>query len=350
MASPLLNLPGAVGVTVPTHYGNPLGEQRLLDRGEAWVDLGDYEVITLTGPDRLIWLNSICSQELLGLTPGITREALILDPHGHVEHRFLLTDDATTSWLLTEPGTAEALASWLLRMRFRMQVDIETVTNQWSVLATTGSAPAEGSAPAVWHDPWPQIGPGAVGYAPGPHPGEGLDLVLWVHPRDQLAAELAPAWAGTDALDALLVRAGRPTLTGDVDEKTLPHELDWIRTAIHLEKGCYRGQETVAKVHNLGHPPRRAVLLHLDGSGGELPEPGAEVLLGDKTVGRITRAARHYEWGPIALAVIKRATDPEAELSVSGADGLIAASQEMLVAPDAGATRREAIRRVRTGG
>ncbi len=348
MASPLLGLDGAIGEGVAWHYGNPLSEQRLLDRGEAWVDLGDHEVITLTGPDRLIWLNSICSQELLGFPSGATTEALILDPHGHIEHRFLITDDGQTSWLLTEPGTAESLSAWLVRMRFRMQVDIETVSGQWSVLATTGRAP-DGSSPAMWSDPWPDIGPGAVGYGPEPHPGEGLELVYWLHPRDQLSAEIAPSWAGTHALEALLVRAARPTLLGDVDDKTLPHELDWIRTALHLEKGCYRGQETVAKVHNLGHPPRRVVLLHLDGSGAVLPEAGADVSLGDKTVGVITRAVRHYEWGPIALAVIKRNTDPEAQLSVQGPDEHIVASQEVLVAPDAGATRREAIRQVRTG-
>ena len=134
----------------------------------------------------------------------------------------------------------------------------------------------------------------------------------------------------------------------DVDEKTLPHELDWLRTAVHLNKGCYRGQETIAKVHNLGHPPRRAVLLHLDGSDAELPEPGSEVIYDKKAVGRVTRVARHYEWGPIAYALVKRSLDPSVDVEVRGSS-VMAASQEILVAPDAGATRREVISQYRAG-
>jgi len=356
VVSSLLAIPGAIGETTPEHYGNPLGEQRKLAEGQAVVDLGDHEVITLSGPDRLIWLNSISSQDFLGLPPGRTVESLILDPNGHVEHRFLAVDDGTTLWLLVEPGAAEALVAWLTKMRFRMQVDIDQVSEHWNVVAATGQnlpasiRPATESSPVVWQDPWPHVQPGAVGYGPEPHPGAHLRLTYWLHPRQELTPESYPEWAGSAALDALLVRAARPTLHGEVDEKLLPHEVDWIRTAIHLEKGCYRGQETVAKVHNLGHPPRRVVLLHLDGSGGELPEAGSEVSLGEKTVGHITRAVRHFEWGPIALALVKRPTDTEAELHVAGPDGPIVATQEVLVPQDAGATRREAIRQIRSGG
>lgn len=362
MVSSLLGLPGAVGETTAVHYGNPLGEQRKLAEGRAVVDLGDYDVITLTGPDRLIWLNSISSQDFLGLRPGDTVESLILDPNGHVEHRFLAVDDATALWLLVEPGAAEALVAWLTRMRFRMQVDIDVVSEHWSALGAIGDYPigpatgretattAAESTPVVWNDPWPSIQPGAVGYGPEPHPGADLRLKFWLHPREALSPEDYPEWAGSAALDALLVYSARPTLRGEVDEKLLPHEVDWIRTAIHLEKGCYRGQETVAKVHNLGHPPRRVVLLHLDGSGGELPEAGSAVSLGEKTVGHVTRAVRHFEWGPIALALVKRTTDTEAELDVAGPDGAIVATQQVLVPQDAGATRREAIRQIRTGG
>jgi tRNA-modifying protein YgfZ len=123
-----------------------------------------------------------------------------------------------------------------------------------------------------------------------------------------------------------------------VDAKSIPHELDWLRSAVHLSKGCYRGQETVAKVHNLGHPPRRLVLLQLDGSEGVLPSPGDEVALGDTAVGRVTSAGLHYELGPIALAVVKRTTDPAAVLTVNSAGTVLAAAQEVIVPPDAGAT------------
>ena len=144
--------------------------------------------------------------------------------------------------------------------------------------------------------------------------------------------------AGLAAVDALRVAAWRPRWSADVDERTLPHELDWLRTAVHLDKGCYRGQETVAKVHNLGHPPRRLVALQLDGSGSVLPDHGAPVCLGEDAVGVVTSAALHYEEGPIALALVRRNVPIDADLTVDTADGAVAAAQEVVVPPDAGAT------------
>lgn len=129
--------------------------------------------------------------------------------------------------------------------------------------------------------------------------------------------------AGTWASEALRVAALRPRFGVDTDHRTIPHELDWLRTAVHLNKGCYRGQETVARVRNLGRPPRRIVLLHLDGSEHALPEAGAPVLLGDRQVGRITSAVRHYEDGPLALAVVKSSVSQDETLTVGG----IAAAQ-----------------------
>lgn len=176
-----------------------------------------------------------------------------------------------------------------------------------------------------------------MGYREGAHPGDGLALTYELYdemPAGLEGSEIVPP----DALDALLVASARPTLA-DVDEKSLPHEYDWLRTAVHLNKGCYRGQETVAKVHNLGHPPRRFTLLHLDGSSSLLPEPGDTVFSGDNPVGTVTRAARHYELGPIALALVKRTTSPDWQLEVVTSEGSLAATQELLVPVDAGATR-----------
>ena len=342
MPSPLLTRAGAVGESVPAHFGNPLAEQRLFENGTAVVDCSHFGVLTLTGLDRLTWLDSLSSQLLLGLTPGETREDLILDPHGHIEHRFLIADDGETAWILVEPGYLDALSDWLLKMRFRMQVEIEDKSADFAVVATTSTETALEQAEVVWDDPWPRVSDGGAGYSTESHPGDGLTLRFVGIPRSDLSESLSSEWAGTNALDSVLVRAARPTMA-DVDEKTLPHELDLLRTAVHLNKGCYRGQETVAKVHNLGHPPRRAVLLHLDGSEGELPVAGARVSDQGKEVGKVTRVARHHEWGPLAYAVIKRSVETHAELSVAGPDGPIAATQEVLVLPDSGATRRDAL-------
>jgi folate-binding protein YgfZ len=162
-------------------------------------------------------------------------------------------------------------------------------------------------------------------------------------PRDALDGLAAAARAGdvavagTLAAEALRIAAWRPRLAAEVDDRTIPHELDWLRTAVHLNKGCYRGQETVAKVHNLGHPPRRMVFLHVDGSEGIPVAAGDDVLAGDTVVGRITSTGVHHELGPIALAVVKRSTDPAADLVIRTEGGTVAAAQEPIVPTDAGA-------------
>jgi folate-binding protein YgfZ len=145
-----------------------------------------------------------------------------------------------------------------------------------------------------------------------------------------------PQVAGVDALEALRIAAWRPRFAHEVDARSIPHELDWLRSAVHLDKGCYRGQETVAKVHNLGRPPRRLVQLDLDGSESVLPAPGAPVLAGDAEVGTVTSSARHHEDGPIALAVVKRSVPQDAVLAVRTADGDVAAAQRVVVPADAG--------------
>ena len=127
------------------------------------------------------------------------------------------------------------------------------------------------------------------------------------------------------------------------DDKTIPNELympdgDLLGPAVHLNKGCYRGQETVAKVHNLGHPPRRLVMLHLDGSDSVIPAPGTTVFNGDDEVGTVTSAAMHHELGPIALAIVSRRVPADATLSVHLDEVVISAAQEVIVPADAGAT------------
>lgn len=323
------------------HFGNPFGEQAALAAGRAITVLGDRGVVAVTGPDRLTWLDSLTSQSIAALQPGESAEALLLDPTGRVEHAMRVVDDGDTTWLLVDAGEAEPLAAWLDRMRFMLRVEVADRSDGFVTVGTLGQAelPAAqpNGVPLVWRDPWTAVARGGHQYAEAAqHPGAG-----WTY-REVLVAPDADLTgfdhAGTLALEALRIAAWRPRLATEVDERTIPHELDWLRSAVHLSKGCYRGQETIAKVHNLGHPPRRLVFLHLDGSEGALPDPGAEVRLGDKPVGRVTSAARHYELGPVALAVVKRGTDPDAVLTVA-AEGTagVAASQEVIVPPDAGA-------------
>lgn len=366
--SPLLALPGAVadgavadvaaadevvvGITA-AHYGDPVAEQRMLAAGRAIVDLSDRGVVTVTGPDRLAWLDSLTSQALATLAPGSSAETLLLDPNGRLEHSIRVIDDGATAWLLVDAAQAAPLAAWLDRMRFMMRVEVADATAEWATLGQLlpqGAEPlvapaAPNGVPLLWRDPWAAVQAGGWQYADAAaeHPARDFPAAELLVERARLAhvADAVRAGslvaAGAWALEALRIAAWRPRMS-EVDERSIPHELDWLRSAVHLTKGCYRGQETVAKVHNLGHPPRRLVMLHLDGSDALLPAPGAEVRAGDAAVGAVTSAARHHELGPIALAVVKRALDASAPLVVAVGNTLIAAAQQVIVPPDAGAT------------
>ena len=335
MKSPLLDVPGAVPADGPdtgvaAHYGDPYAEQRALAGSSGLVDRSHRGVIRITGPDRLSWLHSITTQSLEKLAAGDTAEALILSPNGHVEHQLTLTDDGTAVWAHVEPGTAGPLLEFLESMRFMLRVEPADVSADYGVLTLMGPGRPDppGAAAATLSAPFQ------------------VDLVV---AREELAglaaglrsggAELAGMWA----YEALRIAAGRPRLGLDTDHKTIPHEVGWIETAVHLSKGCYRGQETVARVHNLGHPPRRLVFLHLDGSADALPAHGDPVELAGAGVGFVGSAARHYELGPIALALIKRTVPVDAVLSAAG----IAAAQEFIVPPDAGANVKITLRRPR---
>jgi folate-binding protein YgfZ len=334
--SPLLARPGAVagdGIDggVAAHYGDPGREQRLLDEGLAVVDLSHRGVVTVTGPDRLSWLHSITSQQLTGLAPRASTEALVLSPKGHIEHALHVVDDGQTTWITVEPGTATALVTWLDSMRFMLRVEVADVTDAHAVLGEPLSAASVEGEPLAWVDPWPHLVGDTAAYGPETgHPGEARRWRELIVPRAELEAAVDDRpLAGTWAAEALRVAAWRPRLGFETDHRTIAHEVDWLRTAVHLHKGCYRGQETIARVHNLGRPPRRIVFLHLDGSGHVLPEAGAELTLEGRAVGRVTTVARHYEDGPIALAVIKRNTPEDADLNA----GTVAGAQTVIVTP-----------------
>ncbi|QTV80026.1 YgfZ/GcvT domain-containing protein [Microbacterium sp. NIBRBAC000506063] len=340
--------PGAVSdAGVVSHFGDPMREQRGLVAGTAVAPLGDRAVIEVAGEDRRGWLDSITSQAVASLIPGDSTELLILDPQGRVEHAAGVFEDGASTWLITDAADAEALAAWLSRMVFRSRVTVTVRPDLTAVgFFAGGEAEQAGSAsaispagvPVVWADPWQRVQPGGHQYSVvAEHPADDYTWRVALVDAAGLQGLAAIDAAGTLAAEALRVVAWRPRWAGEVDERSLPHESDWIRSAVHLSKGCYRGQETVAKVHNLGHPPRRLVALHLDGSVDILPERGAPVFAGDSEVGHITTAARHYEDGPIALAILSRRA-PEGDLVVHAGETRIAAAQQVIVPSDAGAT------------
>jgi folate-binding protein YgfZ len=292
MSSPLLARPGAVagiGVDagVAAHYGDPFREQRALFGGAAVVDRSHRGVVRVTGSDRLSWLHSLTSQHLEALPVGEVREALILSPHGHVEHHLVMHDDGDATWLTAEPQTATDLVRYLESMRFMLRVEVEDLSESHGVLTeVTAERPIDRIV-------------------------EKRELVARV---DASGLPLV----GHAAWEARRVAAHVPRFGFETDHRTIPHEVGWIGVAVHLDKGCYRGQETVARVHNLGRPPRRLVFAHLDGSVDELPPPHTPVDHDGRAVGFLGTAVHHAEMGPVALAVVKRATPDEAQLTTAG--------------------------------
>ncbi|MFD8973101.1 MULTISPECIES: folate-binding protein YgfZ [Streptomyces] len=321
MKSPLLSLPGAVAAEgrdegVAAHYGDLFREQRSLADGSGFVDLSHRGVVAVTGDDRLSWLHLLVTQHMTDLPPGQATEALILSANGHIEHALYLVDDGETVWAHVEPGTREELVAYLESMKFFYRVEVADRTDDIAVVHLPAGSIAEVPEGAVVRET-----------------SHGRDLFLPRADLESFAASHGPA-AGILAYEALRVEAHRPRLGFETDHRTIPHEVGLIGSAVHLQKGCYRGQETVARVQNLGKPPRRLVFLHLDGSEVLLPGHGAPIRLAadgeeGRQLGFVTSAVRHYELGPIALALVKRNVPVDAPLLV----GNTAAAQETVVEP-----------------
>jgi hypothetical protein len=284
------------------HFGQVAQEGRALGKGQAWADLSHRAIIKISGRDRLSWLHSLTTQHLEKLEPGIWSEALILDPKGHLEYQFYLVDDAEATYLHLDQVSAPPLIEYLEKMKFMLDVAVSSVSDSYAILKAPGLSDEIGGPYALL-------------------------------PRSELEAtrqafNKVATQVGIWALEAERIAMGRARIGFDSDHKSIPNELGLLNKAVHMNKGCYRGQETVAKVFNLGHPPRRLVLLHLDGSSVDIPNSKDPITLDGKVIGYIGSVARHHELGPIGLGVIKRMTPADAILDVNG----ISASQEILVA------------------
>lgn len=316
MQTTLTEVPGAIGMPyagidegLAWHYGDPFAEQRLLEAGHGTVDLSNRGVIRIVGAERLSFLNSITTQLMERLAPGSSVLTLDLSMNGFVLHELHVIDDGEASWVIVEPTSTAEVLTYLKRMRFRLELDIDDVSNDWAVLFQPVAQ--------VHEDFLTWVSPAADRWA-------AREILV---PRERAAALVSQAPVGVWAYSAYRVAAGIPRQGFETDHHTIPHELGWIGSAVHLNKGCYRGQETVSKVARMGKPPRRLTLLHLDGSQDELPAAGADITLNDAVVGFLGTAVQHHELGPIALAVIKRNTDVEATVNVSGMN----AHQEIVV-------------------
>ncbi|MDO5722542.1 MAG: folate-binding protein [Actinomycetaceae bacterium] len=366
--NPFSNFPSAVvdeNEGVVLRYRDPAGEQWALAEGSALADLTHFDVVRIAGQDRHQLLTTLSSQIITGIKTGQSRELLLLDPQGHITSAAAVFDDGQVTWAVTDPGCGQALVDHIMRMRFASRVEA-TVESDYLVVgqilpagqgealgldldsdAVTGVGEALGldldsdAVAGQWRDPWPGVTEGGASYTPANfnHPGRARARLLTVVHRDHLA-QVLDRWvaqerslAGFEAWEALRVEDLRPRFSAECDERTLPAELDWLRTAVHLNKGCYCGQEAVARIINLGKPPRRLVLLQLDGSQSRLVKAADAVEVGGKEVGRITTSVRHADFGPMALAVVRRGLRANLTLDVISGEGPVAASQEIIVDP-----------------
>jgi len=283
------------------HFGEPVKEQRALEAGTAWADLSHHNIIAVSGVDRLKWLHDLTTQFVSDLQPGVWMANMILDAKGHVEFQFNVVDDGTTTFLVLDPGYSEQLIEYLTKMKFMLRVDVKDASDEFAVLRAPG-------APTEIGGPFALVPRAEVEEMKKTFGGVATQVGTW-------------------ALDAERVAAHRPRIGFETDHKSIPNEIGVLNGAVHMKKGCYRGQETVAKIYNLGNPPRRLVMLHLDGSDIGFPAVGTKIENDGIVVGFIGTVARHHELGTIALAVVKRNTPIEATLMVGG----VPAAQQVIV-------------------
>ncbi|GAY09255.1 folate-binding protein YgfZ [Pseudonocardia sp. N23] len=307
---------------VPAHRGDPLAEQRAMARSAAVVDRGHREVIAVPGEDRLSWLHLLLTQHVSELPEDTGTEALVLDLNGRVLHHMSVAHVDGVVWLDTDPGGSAELFEYLSKMVFWSKVEPRDATAELAVLSVVG--PDTAAVLAAAGVPVPEAPSGAAALPGGgfvrrmPWPGkDAADVVVPRSEREAWFATLTAAGAraaGAMAFEAFRVESLHPRLGIDTDERTIPHEVRWIDSAVHLTKGCYRGQETVARVANMGRPPRNLVLLHLDAGDEELPVPGDTVFKDGRAVGRVGTVTLHHELGAVALALLKRSVPVDAEL------------------------------------
>ncbi len=283
------------------HFGEPVKEQRALEAGTAWADLSHHNIIAVSGADRLKWLHDLTTQFVSDLQPGVWMPNMILDAKGHIEFQFNLVDDGTTTFLVLDPGYSEQLIEYLTKMKFMLRVEVRDATSEYAVLRAPG-------APTAIGGPFALVPRNEVEEMKNTFGGVATQVGTW-------------------AMDAERVAAHRPRIGFETDHKSIPNEIGVLNGAVHMKKGCYRGQETVAKIYNLGNPPRRLVMLHLDGSDVGFPAVGTKIENDGIVVGFIGTVARHHELGTIALAIVKRNTPIDATLSVDG----VPAAQQVIV-------------------
>src|SRR6266540_2428450 len=279
--------------------------------GVVAIERPDLAMLELNGADVLRYLHSVTTQHTADLRPGNATRALLLSPKGKIEFAFRLAVlDRRALLLDTEAEAAEALAERLARFVFRYDVRVGAPRPGAVSLLGTGADEALAAAGL----PVPPAGPGEAAVAVGglvAHRGElGVDLVGERAPGALRAVEgNGVARAPLEVWELLRVERGLPRWGRELTDDVIAEEAGLLGSCVHLDKGCYPGQETVARVHNLGQVQRRLAGVRFDGE--ELPPARTELTPEDgRRAGQLRSGVHHPELGPIALAYVRRMVVP----------------------------------------
>ena len=275
--------------------------------GVVAVERTDLAFLELSGADVLRYLHSVSSQHTADRRPGDATRALLLSPKGKIEFAFRMAVREGAVLLDTEAEAAPALGERLARFVFRY--DVTVGSPRAGAVSLLGRGTEEALAAAGL--PAAPGGPDRATVAPGlvVHRTEvGVDLVGASTPDALAALERAGVARGPlDLWELERVEHGLPRWGSELTDDVIAEEAGLLGSHVHLDKGCYPGQETVARVHNLGQVQRRLAGLRFDDAGAEPPPPRADVVTGDgRRAGQVRGAVRHPDLGTIALAYVRR--------------------------------------------
>jgi tRNA-modifying protein YgfZ len=287
------------------------------------LDRSERGKLLLRGDEAAEYLQGQLTNDIEALEPGEGCYAALLDRKGHMQAdmRVLrLAEDEV--WIDTEAVALEAARRHLETYKIGRAVEVEDVTEERAIVSLVGprSADLAGLPPLPEHACERATVGGVECVAVGTE--LGVDLIVSREDRERLAAVLAEAGApevDAEAVEVLRIEIGRPRFGAEMDTATMPAEAGIVETAVNFEKGCYIGQETVARLHYRGKPNR-----HLRGLRLSAPAPtGTALTLDGKQVGELGGSCVSPARGPIALAILRREAEPGAELAV-GEDGVTA--------------------------
>jgi folate-binding protein YgfZ len=274
---------------------------------------GGAEIGWARGPDAVTFLDGLLTQDVAAIPVGGVARSLLLDPRGKLRAMLWLLRGERDVGLITEGGGYAGVAADLNRFRIRVDVEIDPEPSPLVELWGPNAAEVAAKSGYVTPDQWgwrAADGAFVAGIALGPLPRfffGGIDPIGLV--------EAGAVPVGAQAATAVRIEAGEPRMGVDVDERTIPQESGLVPATVSFTKGCYLGQELVARIDSRGHVNR-----HLRGvtlAENVLPPPGSELVAAGKTVGAVTSVGESLELrAPVALALVRREIEPGAAVEV----------------------------------